>query len=37
MDVHWGNLLIGVILGAVLAHLLMRVNAGGGKVQQSPS
>jgi uncharacterized membrane-anchored protein YhcB (DUF1043 family) len=36
MKIYWGTLVIGIVIGAVAAHLL-NMSARGGPVQQSPS
>ncbi len=35
MQIHWGNLIIGVVIGVAAVHLLARMS--GGRIQQSPS
>lgn len=35
MTIHWGTLIVGIVIGAVVAHVV--VLGGGARVQQSPS
>lgn len=37
MPVHWGTLIVGVIIGFAVGQMLMRVNSGGSTVQIQPS